>query len=130
MKEKRMSRREIARAAQRDSITGGLVYHPGVYGGKAGSVESDIEGGSPPKNKAEGECFNLLRSKGWTVTKRGWPDFFCVKDGAICAVEVKPRKTSNLRKHQIAVMGELSARGIRCYLWSPEGGFEEVNGKR
>ena len=130
MKEKRIPRRAIAKAAQRDSVTGDLVYQPGVFSGDLGNVASDISGSKPPKNKAEAECFNLLESKGWTVTKRGWPDFFCVKDGQVCAVEVKPHKKSNLKRHQIAIMGELSAKGIRCFLWSPDGGFEEVHGMR
>lgn len=130
MKEKRVTKRAIARAAQRDELTGELVYNPGIYGGDVGNVASDLTGHKAPKNKAEAACFEYLSSNGWTVTKRGWPDFFCVKDGAICAVEVKPKKTSKLKQNQIAIMGELSAKGIRCFMWSPDGGFEEVKGMK
>ena len=74
------------------------------------------------------ECFKLLQDNGWTPTKRGWPDFFCVKGDQVCAVEVKPSKNCTLKQNQLVIMGALSAKGIRCFLWSPDGGFEEVMG--
>lgn len=129
MAKREMSWKETARKAQR-SESGDLVYNPGIYGGDPGNVASDLKGHKAPKNSAEAQCFEYLSSKGWTVTKRGWPDFFCVKDGAICAVEVKPTKRQSLRPNQIAIMGELSAKGIKCYKWSPDGGFEEVKGMK
>ena len=61
-------------------------------------------------------------------TKRGWPDFFCIKGNRVCAVEVKPRSTIPLKQNQLVIMGELSAKGIPCFLWPPDGGFEEVKG--
>ena len=103
--------------------SGELVYQVGAEG-----VAGDVSGVKKPANKAEAECFKLLQADGWTPTKRGWPDFFCIKGDQVCAVEVKPRKTTPLKQNQLVIMGELSARGIPCFLWSPDGGFEEVKG--
>lgn len=124
-----MTRKETAEAAQRNPDTGELIYNPGIYGG-TGRVEDDLSGIKAPANKAEAMCFEELQREGWTATKRGWPDFFCVRGGEICAVEVKPHKDSKLKRNQIAVMGLLADRGIPCFMWSPDGGFEEVKGIR
>ena len=50
------------------------------------------------------------------------------KGDQVCAVEIKPSKSQALKRNQIIIMGALSAKGIRCFLWSPDGGFEEVMG--
>ena len=110
------------KAAQYNEL-GELVYKVGASG-----VAGDVSGVNEPANKAEAECFKLLQANGWTATKRGWPDFFCIKGGKACAVEVKPRKTSQLKRNQLVIMGELSAKGFPCFLRSPDGGFEEVKG--
>lgn len=71
------------------------------------------------KNKAEQQCAEELRSLGWQVTKRGWPDFFCIKDGEIACVEVKPRPTCRMTTTQTLIMDKLKSHGIPCYLWMP-----------
>lgn len=118
--------RKRARAAQRDD-NGSLIYSIGEIGG-SGEVCGDLSASKAPKNKAEGECFEQLSASGWKLTKRGWPDFFCVKDGEIMAVEVKPHKGSLLKRDQVVVMGLLAERGIPCYLWTPDGGLERMTG--
>lgn len=122
MREKRIRRRK----REQYSGAGELVYTVGTYGG--GGMAADVQGVKAPANKAEAECFNLLRENGWTPTKRGWPDFFCIKGDQVCAVEVKPTRNCTLKRNQLVIMGALSAKGIRCFLWSPDGGFEEVMG--
>ena len=114
--------------AQRDK-DGSLVYPVGNIG-CTGEACGDLSPSTAPKNKAEGECFEFLTAKGWTLTKRGWPDFFCVKDGEIMAVEVKPRKKHPLKRDQVVVMGLLADRGIPCYLWTPDGGLERMKGTK
>lgn len=79
-----------------------------------------------PKNIAEGQFYDLAVEKGWDITNRGWPDFFLEKDGQLICVEVKPSQNSNLRSPQRRIMSALSAYGIPCYMWSPDGGFEVV----
>ena len=32
-----------------------------------------------PANEAEGICYDVLADDGWTLTKRGWPDYFAFK---------------------------------------------------
>ena len=119
-------RRPRARKRAQYNEFGDLVYRVGSIAG--GTMAEDLGGVRQPANKAEAECFQLLRENGWTPTKRGWPDFFCVRGDDVCAVEVKPHKSNALSRNQMIVMGALSAKGIRCFLWSPDGGFEEVMG--
>lgn len=81
-----------------------------------------------PKNEAEGLFFDKITAEGWTATKRGWPDFFCINDaGEFCCVEVKPRKSDRLKNDQVSIMRCLSQAGVKCYKWTPDGGLEEFN---
>lgn len=74
------------------------------------------------KNKCESDFMLLAIEKGWQVSKRGWPDFFCTsKDGERFAVECKPRLSDGLKHklltvEQAIVMDCLECRGIRCYI--------------
>ena len=80
-----------------------------------------------PNNEAEGLFFDKMRKAGWSLTKRGWPDFFCVNDkGDICCVEVKPTGAQRLKNNQAQVMRALSAAGIKCYKWAPDTGFTSI----
>lgn len=79
--------------------------------------------GRRPKNLAEGAFWDLATERGWQITKRGWPDYFVQKDGHIIAVEVMPSAGRAPRFDQRQVMAALEAAGIRCFIWSPEGGF-------
>ena len=89
-----------------------------------------MESSRRPKNKAEGECFDVLRADGWNVTKRGYPDFFCWKEtpeGEMFAfIEVKPKRSNRLKTMQLKVMKFLSSKGIECYRWSPDYGFTRI----
>lgn len=80
-----------------------------------------------PKNEAEALFFEKASAAGWTSTKRGWPDFFCVNDkGEFCCVEVKPTERQRLKRDQIQIMRYLKSAGIRCYKWTPDGGFQST----
>lgn len=79
-----------------------------------------------PKNSAEAMCYDTMTEQGWTVTKRGWPDFFCMKDGEICVVEVKPRATTPIKPNQKVIMDKLKEHGIACFRWDPENGLTEI----
>jgi len=102
---------------------GELVYKVGTYS-DGGEIDDDLKASRIPKNAAESACYDALTADGWKLTKRGWPDFFCVKDGRVAAVEVKPHKRSPLKRNQAVVMGLLSRAGIDCYKWTPDGGME------
>lgn len=78
-----------------------------------------------PKNEAEGVCFDKLRDKGWEVTKKGYPDFFCSKDGEICFVEVKPRNSATMTSGQIFFMDAMHKLGIPCYKFTLNKGFQK-----
>ena len=80
-----------------------------------------------PKNKAEAMCFEQMQRDGWTLTKRGWPDFFCVRDGEFCCVEVKPHEWSALKNNQMEIMKHLASCGVKCYKWTPESGLQEIS---
>lgn len=79
-----------------------------------------------PKNKAELAFCTEMLNKGWFLSRRGWPDYFCIKDGRPCLVEVKPKHGYRLKRDQAMIMRELAAYGVECYKWSPDGGFEKI----
>ena len=65
----------------------------------------------------------LAQSNGWTTSKRGWPDFLCMKPdtGEIIAVEVKPRVNDGsrmvlLKREQAACLDALQSHGIKCFV--------------
>ena len=84
------------------------------------------------KNGPEEAFAAWAESRGWSVTKRGWPDFFCQQDGKIACVEVKPKPVKHghdpLPKRQHTINQALAAAGIPCYRWSPATGLVPING--
>lgn len=104
----------------------GISRHPQIFGGNTMQERNGVTF-RKPKNEAEAACFDALSKEGWTLTKRGWPDFFCIRDGEICCVEVKPHKWHGLKRNQKTVMERLAAFGIKCFKWTPDGGLEPVN---
>ena len=66
----------------------------------------------------------LAFNKGWTATKRGWPDFLCFdkKTKEFIAVEVKPRlngpetRMKLLKREQGICMDWLKSLGIKCFV--------------
>lgn len=81
-----------------------------------------------PKNEAEARLYELMRSEGWEVTKRGWPDFACFKDGKVILVEVKPKRSHRLKFWQHRLLTELVKKGVECYRWNPSEGFVPIQG--
>ena len=77
-------------------------------------------------NIAENQFARRLSKEGWTVTKRGWPDFFLERDGEILLVEVKPDASLPLRDSQLHVLQALKRYGVPVMRWSPSTGFEEI----
>lgn len=78
------------------------------------------------KNDSE-RAFQLAATKnGWDVTKRGWPDFFCTRGGKIVCVEVKMKRSHNLKQSQAKVMRALASYGIPCFKWTPDAGFVPI----
>jgi hypothetical protein len=80
-----------------------------------------------PHNAAERAFYEAARARGWEVSKRGWPDFFCIREGGeVALVEVKPHADRGLKTEQSAVLRALARYGVPCYRWSPDGGFQRV----
>lgn len=80
------------------------------------------------RNQPENSCFKLFKSKGWEITKRGWPDFFAWdRSGKIALVEVKRHSWHSLKKSQHFLMSKLADFEIPCYTWTPDGGFRKLN---
>jgi hypothetical protein len=82
-------------------------------------------------NDSEAECARRLRSAGWLVTKRGWPDFFAWNEetGEIAFIEVKQKRTHNLKISQRHIMEIMASRGIQCWLFTPDSSFVKIVGK-
>lgn len=68
-------------------------------------------------------------SLGWDVTKRGWPDFICRRDGALMAVEVKGGN-DDLSPEQIDVLNDLAAAGLPTYVYHHELGLRRWPGRK
>jgi protein gp37 len=79
-----------------------------------------------PRNEAEGIFWDESLETGWELTKRGWPDFFCLRDGEMRVVEIKPSGDQDLKAAQLIVMQALTAYGVPCYRWDPDMGFEPI----
>ena len=78
------------------------------------------------KNLPERMFAEDMVDNGWEVTKRGWPDFACFKDGKLMLVEVKKDKNTHLKKSQYRLMSALAQRGILCYYWEPNTGLRQI----
>jgi Holliday junction resolvase len=81
------------------------------------------------KNRAEREFSVAARRNGWLVTKQGYPDFICYKDGAFMLVEVKTSKGSRLKISQHTFMNTVSKFGVKCYKWTPESDWLRIEEK-
>lgn len=73
----------------------------------------------------EAEFVAKMLAEGWEVTKRGWPDFICRRNGELMYVEVKG-PTDGLSSQQYAAISDLRRAGIPTYIWGPHVGFTEV----
>ena len=78
------------------------------------------------RNPAEQQCYEELISQGWDVTKRGWPDFICYKNGNLALVEVKPYKSIHLKVSQYRLMAALARLGVKCFRWTPQMGVQPI----
>ena len=76
-------------------------------------------------NKTEEKFAVKAVAKGWSVTKRGWPDYLCWSGDEVMCVEVKP-EGQDLSPYQKLVMQKLTGLGLKCYRWSPVKGFVKL----
>lgn len=80
-------------------------------------------------NQAENELAKQLIDNDYIVTKKGWPDFFCLNEqGNAFVVEVKSRSTHRLKKSQEMILKFLVHKGVRCYRYAPDSGLVEYHG--
>ncbi len=89
-------------------------------------VKSSTGGCRRPKNRAEAQFYDACLDHNISITRKGWPDYACVKQGKFFVVEVKPCRSRRLKKHQMTILRILAAYGIRAYRWSPDSGFEVI----
>lgn len=78
---------------------------------------------------AEAAFCRQAMQNGWTVRKRGWPDFLIEQEGRLYAVEVK-RDAPVLKREQAEVMELLERAGVRCLVWTPKTGFLPLGDRR
>lgn len=53
---------------------------------------------------------------GYTVLKKGWPDFLIIRGPSVNGVEVKSRH-DRLKEHQIEMLRALDGACIKCYVY-------------
>ena len=51
-----------------------------------------------PKNPHEATLFDIMKADGWELTKQGFPDFACFRNGEFCVIEVKPKRSHKLKR--------------------------------
>lgn len=71
------------------------------------------------QNPAELAVLAQLEADGYSVLKRGWPDFLAVRGDEVRFIEVKPRAHSHLSPAQQRVAGVLAKLGIEVELLTP-----------
>jgi len=72
------------------------------------------------KNPAERKFSEVARNQGWKITKRGWPDFICFRDGEVMFVEVKKNNAQRFKTAQEIIHKILKEHGINVCRWSPD----------
>jgi len=70
-------------------------------------------------NELESEFYEQAIRYGYTVLKRGWPDFLIVKDGKAQGVEVKS-PNDVVTNEQMTMMNTLANAGIDCWVYRSE----------
>ena len=78
----------------------------------------------------EADLETAMKMRGFQVTKRGWPDFICVREKEVFFVEVKSNKRQKLKREQIALHRILVRHGLACLRWDPDQGFTDIDGKK
>ena len=78
-------------------------------------------------SQSERQAILLLESQGYTLLKRGWPDFIAIKDGHFICIEVKPNRKVKLKIEQEIVLRLLGKAGIPVYRYSPDKGLKEFD---
>ena len=87
------------------------------------AFEADGHKGKKRTNKSEVSFMENMVKHDWKILTKGYPDFICVKNHELIAVEVKPRRGVYLKESQHEVMSLFSKHGIKCYRWNPDDGF-------
>lgn len=80
------------------------------------------------KNDAEQKFKEFAKQKGWNVTRRGYPDFWCYdkETNTLIFVEVKRKVHHNLRASQQNFFTRISStKAIKCFRWTPPNGLKE-----
>jgi len=75
----------------------------------------------------EDECREYLLSLGYEIIKPGWPDFLCVKDNHIMAVEAKTNG-SPVKKHQRETIKILEKFGMNVFIYR-NGKLKDIKGR-
>lgn len=71
-------------------------------------------------NAAEVQVLEALEQAGWSVLKRGWPDFLAVKGTEVRFIEVKPDSRHKLKPDQERVKDILGLLGLKVEVLTPD----------
>jgi len=81
-------------------------------------------------NAAEAECARCLTEEGWTVYKRGWPNFLAVKAGQLRLIEVKACTLPRLKVRQSMIAKQFESKGLKVEIWTrPSSPLSDDKGK-
>ena len=90
---------------------------------------SALKSSPRPKSGPAAVLYDVLKAKGWRLSRRAWPTFvvFRPKDGRFGLVVARNSRSSRLRRHQRALLNVFAEHGIDCFTWSEDGGFEKLS---
>jgi hypothetical protein len=84
-----------------------------------------------PRAPANAAFYDAAQAGGWTITRRGWPDWWCTRtredgEAEVAVVLVRQHRGRRLKRDQRAILRVLAAAGIPCYEWSLEQGYAPI----
>jgi len=85
---------------------------------RAGPIKTNVPIRRRPRNLDFQAVEDLMRAGGWKVTSRGWPRYFCWKEGKVSLVV--PGKLNSKQAFQF---WWFERHGIECYSWTKRTGF-------
>lgn len=76
-----------------------------------------------PKDPQIRKLCESLEQQGWHLTRRGFPDLFLWKNGAIAFIKIKKSNSQKLRPAQQLLLQSLANAGIPTFYWTSASGL-------
>jgi hypothetical protein len=88
--------------------------------------ESPTRPRRPLRNVRQEACHQAIVAAGYDPERRGYPDFWFVRNNRLFYIHVKPEGRTKIRVKQQQFLERAAAAGALCYRWDPAWGFRPV----